>query len=331
MVFLIDMKKKIVVLLSMSFGVLSITSCLAIKAKFPNVYAYFNKAYGFDDDEVYNQTNIFYRSNIENNSLDSSELDKEPYIDVKKAQHEQDLSGIDNSNSSININVKEEKNFSNYEVKTKSESHANTNYKLNKNKYKHFGIIFSGPSGVGKTTIINDLKKRYVSDLDVSISATTRLKRTGEINAKDYYFLDIEMFKRLLADGEFLEYANNYGNYYGTPKRNYFDAIDNDKDIILSLSVDGMKEAVKHEGMDFVTIFIAPPSYDVLKKQLVGRGTETKAQVNKRLASAKKEIEAAEGLYNYVIYNYDIENSVDVIDAIYISERKKREIYDNKE
>ena len=212
------------------------------------------------------------------------------------------------------------------DTNTASRNHLSRDEGFVKSKYKHFGIIISGPSGVGKTTIINALIQKHLNDIDVSISATTRLKREGEIHARDYYFLDIEMFKKLLAGGEFLEHANNYGNYYGTPKRNYFDAVDSGKDIIFSLSINGMKNAVQHSGMDFVTIFIAPPSYDVLKQRLVGRHTETEAQINKRLSSARKEISMADGLYNYVVYNYNLENTVDVIDAIYLAEQRKREI-----
>ena len=195
-----------------------------------------------------------------------------------------------------------------------------------KTPYKHFGIIVSGPSGVGKTTIINALKQRHPDTLDVSVSATTRMKREGEIHARDYYFLDVAMFKQLLAGGEFLEYADNYGNHYGTPKRNYFDAMDSGKDIVFALSVDGMKNAIQHSGMDFITIFIAPPSYDVLKQRLINRKTETQAQINRRLESARKEISSADGLYNYVVYNYNFENTVDIVDAIYMAEQRKREI-----
>ena len=284
----------------------------------PRVYTFFNKAYGFDENEYYYNTNeaIYYQMNMEQASLDTDN-------NLTGANNGTSIQDVADNNLMVSSNEDDK-----VDIDTKVSSNVNGIGKQQyiKNKYKHFGIIISGPSGAGKTTIINALKQRYYNILDVSVSATTRMKREGEIHARDYYFLDIAMFKKLLAGGEFLEYANNYGNYYGTPKRNYFDAVDNGKDIIFSLSVDGMKNAVQHSGMDFVTIFIAPPSYDVLKQRLVSRHTETKEQINKRLLSARKEISSADGLYNYVVYNYNLENTVDVIDAIYLAEQRKREI-----
>ena len=284
----------------------------------PRVYTFFNKAYGFDENEYYYNTNeaIYYQMNMEQASLDTDN-------NLTGANNGTSIQDVADNNLMVSSNEDDK-----VDIDTKVSSNVNGIGKQQyiKNKYKHFGIIISGPSGAGKTTIINALKQRYYNILDVSVSATTRMKREGEIHARDYYFLDIAMFKKLLAGGEFLEYANNYGNYYGTPKRNYFDAVDNGKDIIFSLSVSGMQNAIQHSGMDFVTIFIAPPSYDVLKQRLVSRHTETKEQINKRLLSARKEISSADGLYNYVVYNYNLENTVDVIDAIYLAEQRKREI-----
>lgn len=285
----------------------------------PRVYTFFNKAYGFDENEYYYyNTNeaTYYQMNMEQASLDTAN----------------NLTGANNGTSlkdAVDNNLMVSQND---DDKVENDTNTKTNTsnigekQFIKTPYKHFGIIISGPSGVGKTTIINALKQKYPNKLDVSVSATTRMKREGEIHAKDYYFLDIAMFKKLSSGGEFLEYTNNYGNYYGTPKRNYFDAVDNGKDIVFALSVGGMQNAIQHSGMDFVTIFIAPPSYDVLKQRLVDRHTETQAQINKRLSSARKEISSADGLYNYVVYNYNLENTVDVIDAIYLAEQRKREI-----
>ena len=302
----------------MVFIVFGITACNYVKRKMPRVYTFFNKAYGFDENEYYYNTNeaIYYQMNMEQASLDTDN-------NLTGANNGTSIQDVADNNLMVSSNEDDK-----VDIDTKVSSNVNGIGKQQyiKNKYKHFGIIISGPSGAGKTTIINALKQRYYNILDVSVSATTRMKREGEIHARDYYFLDIAMFKKLLAGGEFLEYANNYGNYYGTPKRNYFDAVDNGKDIIFSLSVSGMQNAIQHSGMDFVTIFIAPPSYDVLKQRLVSRHTETKEQINKRLLSARKEISSADGLYNYVVYNYNLENTVDVIDAIYLAEQRKREI-----
>ena len=311
------MKKRILILLSMVFIAFSITACNYVKRKMPRVYTFFNKAYGFDENEYYYNTNeaTYYQMNMEQNSLDDD--------NSTNAGNGVSIQNIADNNLMVSSNEDDKVDI---DTKVSSDVNGIGKQQYIKNKYKHFGIIISGPSGVGKTTIINALKQRYSNTLDVSVSATTRMKREGEIHARDYYFLDIAMFKKLLAGGEFLEYANNYGNYYGTPKRNYFDAVDNGKDIIFSLSVDGMKNAIQHSGMDFVTIFIAPPSYDVLKQRLVDRNTETQAQINKRLSSARKEISSADGLYNYVVYNYNLENAIDMVNAIYVSEQRKREI-----
>ena len=312
------MKKRILVILLITFVAFNIVACDAIKRT--NVYAFFNKAYGWDENALYsndNQQKLCCPMDNVNDTFNNNKPMADLYTTSNNSVKTEQDTNVLNDNNDVNKET---------ETSLYDKNAATSNLQSIKAPYKHFGIIVSGPSGVGKTTIINALKQRHVNTLDISVSATTRMKRGGEIHAKDYYFLDIAMFKKLLAGGEFLEYANNYGNYYGTPKRNYFDAIDNGKDIVFALSVDGMKNAVQHSGMDFVTIFIAPPSYDVLKQRLVDRNTETQAQINKRLSSAKKEISSADGLYNYVVYNYNLENTVDMIDAIYLAEQRKREI-----
>ena len=297
------MKKNIIIILSITFVVLSITACEYTKTKFPRVYAYFNKMYGFDDNGYYynNNEKTYYQMSMEQNSLETNQ----------KLANNRDGTHIKGEIENGSYNSQEDENEVSAEKVQSLKKNNIKEQRFIKSKYKNFGIIISGPSGVGKTTIINALKQKHTD---------------GEIYARDYYFLDIDMFKKLLAGGEFLEYANNYGNYYGTPKRNYFDAVDNGKDVIFALSISGMQNAIQHDGMDFVTIFIAPPSYDVLKQRLVDRHTETEAQINKRLSSARKEISMADGLYNYVVYNYNLDNTIDVVEAIYFAEQRKREI-----
>jgi len=193
-----------------------------------------------------------------------------------------------------------------------------------KNNYKNFGIIISGPSGVGKTTIIEGLQKIQNKTLNVSISATTRQKRVGEINGKHYYFIDKAKFQELAKKDEFIEYAENYGNYYGSPKRNYIESMKQNKDIIFALSPDGMKNAKKQKNMDFVSIFIAPPSEDALYKRLSERKTETEQQVKRRFENARNELKRAKE-YDYVVYNVELENAIKQVEAIYLAEQKKRE------
>ena len=188
--------------------------------------------------------------------------------------------------------------------------------------YKHFGIIVSGPSGVGKTTIIEKLAELH-PELSVSVSATTRKRRKGEIDGKHYYFIDKDKFQKLVNKDEFIEYAENYGNYYGSPRRNYTEAMENNQDVVFALSVEGMQNAVKNKDMDFITIFIGAPSDDILLKRLKDRKTETNKQVAERFKKAKHEMSYAY-LYDYVVYNYEFENTVKNIEAIYLAEKLKR-------
>lgn len=187
--------------------------------------------------------------------------------------------------------------------------------------YNNFGIIISGPSGVGKTTIVERLAKKH-PELLISTSATTRKKRKGEIDGKSYYFMNKEDFKQLIKKGEFIEYAKNYGNYYGSPKKNYTNAINNNKDIAFVLSVKGMKNAIKNKKMDFVTIFIQAKPDDIFKR-LTKRATETKEQLSKRFKNIKHETSYS-SKYDYIVYNDNLENAVKITEAIYLAERLKR-------
>lgn len=207
----------------------------------------------------------------------------------------------------------------------KTDTDSGKKYISKRSKYKHFAVILSGPSGVGKTTVINKFLEKYKKQIEISISATTRLRRNGEQDGKDYYFITKEQFVKLVQDGEFLEHVFNFGNYYGTPKRNYIDAVMNDRDIIFTLDVKGMERAKQSKKIDFVTIFMMPPSMEDLKERLQGRGTETEAQVSQRFASAKKEIQSALGKYDYVIYNANFDETVKKLEAIYLAEQRKRE------
>ena len=204
-------------------------------------------------------------------------------------------------------------------------SNAAKNEKQNsKYKYKNFGLIVSGPSGVGKTTLVEELVKLH-PEIKISISATTRPKRNGEVDGESYYFLNRDRFEKLAKKDEFIEYTENYGNYYGSPKRNYVEAIENNNDVVFVLSVSGMLNAIKNEKMDFVTIFIMPLSMEELSARLLKRGTENTEQLQRRMDSALKEISQA-NKYDYVIYNGDIKYAIKNLEAIYLSERLKRQL-----
>ena len=200
--------------------------------------------------------------------------------------------------------------------------YAKNEVSSSKLNYKNFGIIVSGPSGVGKTTIVENVAKQH-PELSISVSATTRKRRKGEVDGKSYYFIDTAQFQKLAQNNEFIEYAENYGNYYGSPKRNYHEAIKNNQDAVFVLSVEGAQNATKNTNMDFVTIFIAAPSDDVLLKRLTNRKTETQEQIKKRFEKVKREMTYAEK-YDYVIYNYDLEKTTKNFEAIYSAEKLKR-------
>ena len=189
-------------------------------------------------------------------------------------------------------------------------------------EYSNFAIIVSGPSGAGKTTIVNEVLKRNKT-LSASISAVTRQKRKGEKEGVDYYFLTRDEFKELIGKGEFLEYDEHYGNFYGTPRRNYIESIKNSKDIIFNVNASGMRSIKKNKKIDVISIFIVAPSEDVLKKRLINRGTENMKQLKTRIDSMKSEMKNAKE-YDYVLLNDTVDNAVKVFEAIYNAEKYKR-------
>ncbi len=186
-------------------------------------------------------------------------------------------------------------------------------------------IIISGPSGVGKGTIINKLKEKYQENgknIYVSISYTTRNKRENEIDGKDYFFVSKEEFEKMINQNGFLEYNQfNTGDYYGTPKDIIFDYLDNEYDVILEIDVNGYKK-IKEQNIVDASIFIAPPSMEVLEKRLRKRGTETEEKIRRRMRTAVDEI-LCMNLYDNVLFNED--DKVDeVVNKIYqlINEKK---------
>lgn len=172
-------------------------------------------------------------------------------------------------------------------------------------------VVISGPSGVGKGTICKQLVRR-LDDVCLSISATTRPKAKTEVDGKDYYFLPREQFEKRIKEGSLLEYAEVFGNFYGTPKDKVDEATAAGKTVILEIDVQGGRQ-VKAKCPDAVMIFIMPPTTKALVERITGRGRDAADVVQKRLAKANAEIEAAGNLYEYKIVNDDLEQAINEV------------------
>lgn len=174
-------------------------------------------------------------------------------------------------------------------------------------------VVISGPSGVGKGTVLKLLRERN-DNIVYSVSVTTRAKRPGETDGKDYYFKDYDQFKNMMHNNEFLETAEVYGDYYGTPKKQVLDMLDAGKDVILEIDTVGAVN-VKKQYPEALLIFILPPSIDELYNRLVGRGTESQEQLSLRLNSADAELKSIKN-YGYVVKNEVAEETAEIIDNI---------------
>lgn len=193
-------------------------------------------------------------------------------------------------------------------------------------------IVISGPSGTGKGTVCNALLQQ--NDFWISVSATTRAPRKGEVDGENYYFLTKEDFLKRIDKDDFLEYAEVYGNFYGTPKSNVLEKLEDGKDVILEIDIQGALK-VKENYPDGVFIFILPPSMEELKKRITNRGTETEESLMTRFKSAYKEINYV-SKYNYAVVNDTVEEAVRKIECVIAAERCrvdriKNTIFDSKE
>ncbi len=183
-------------------------------------------------------------------------------------------------------------------------------------------FIISGPAGSGKGTVVNALLKAH-PELKLSISATTRAPRPGEINGVHYYYISKDEFKSRIENGKMLEYTVYSDNYYGTPQKEVVEAMENGNDVILEIEVDGAMQ-IKEKISDSVTIMLTPPNRDVLEARLRGRGTETEDVIKWRLERAKEEIQLLPK-YDYSVVNDDgkIEECAQAVYSIIEAEHQK--------
>ena len=189
------------------------------------------------------------------------------------------------------------------------------------NNQKGILAIISGFSGAGKGTVVKKILESHNEEFALSISATTRSPREGEVNGVHYFFMDKAVFEQKISDHQFLEYAQYVDNYYGTPKEFVFAKLDQGVSVILEIEMQGGLK-VKEQCPEAVLIFMVPPSAEELKNRLIGRGTEDIETVNKRLRRASEEIDYIDD-YDYIVVNNEIEKCAEDINAIICSEHNK--------
>jgi guanylate kinase len=183
-------------------------------------------------------------------------------------------------------------------------------------------IVLSGPSGVGKGTICKALRN-YTDNLIYSVSATTRSPRIGEVEGVNYFFKTKEQFKRMIENNELLEWAQYVDNYYGTPRPFVQETLNQGKDVILEIEVQGALQ-VKEKFSEGIFIFLAPPTLNDLQRRIIGRGTESEDSIQKRMDTAQEELQLMEK-YDYVVVNDIVEEACGRIQSILIAEHCKKE------
>jgi len=185
-------------------------------------------------------------------------------------------------------------------------------------KNKGLLIVVSGPSGTGKGTVCKALIEKN-NNIFLSVSATTRPPRKGEVEGVNYYFKSKEEFKTMIQNNEFMEWAVFCKNYYGTPRKAVEDMLNQGKDVILEIEVQGAMK-IRSEYPEGVYIFMLPPSLEELRNRIMNRGTETEEVIHERLNTAKLEMEYMKK-YNYIVVNDDIDKTVEKLEAIIIAEK----------
>lgn len=178
-------------------------------------------------------------------------------------------------------------------------------------------IVFSGPSGSGKGTVLGEYFKSH-PEAAFSVSATTRAPRPGEVDGVNYHFVTRQRFEEMLASGEILEHTQYNGNYYGSPAGPIRAELEKGRDVVLEIEVDGAMQ-VREKFPEAVLIFVLPPSFGELERRLTGRGTEDAEKVRSRLARGREEFAAAKE-FDYLVINDTVDRAVAEIRAIMLAE-----------
>ena len=184
-------------------------------------------------------------------------------------------------------------------------------------------VVLSSPSGAGKSTISRALIERD-SNLTMSVSATTRAPRPGEIEGQDYYFVQKHDFDAMVADGQMLEHAQVFENFYGTPRDPVEASLSQGRDIIFDVDWQGTQQLSENVAKDLVSVFILPPSMEELERRLYSRAQDSEEVVRKRMAEAASEMSHYPE-YDYIVVNLDVEESIAKVEAILTAERQKTE------
>lgn len=182
-------------------------------------------------------------------------------------------------------------------------------------------IVVSGFSGAGKGTLMKELLSRYSDTYALSVSATTRKPREGEVDGREYFFITKDEFEKMIAKEELIEYARYVENYYGTPKEYVNSQLDAGKDVILEIEIQGALK-VKEKFPDTLLLFVTPPSATELKGRLVGRGTETMEVIDSRMCRACEEAEVMDQ-YDYLVVNDDLNECVEEMHSIIQGEHRR--------
>jgi guanylate kinase len=186
------------------------------------------------------------------------------------------------------------------------------------------GVLFvvSSPSGAGKSTIARKLLKQD-GDVAMSVSVTTRPPRPGEVDGRDYHFVDVDQFKAMVADGALMEWAHVFGHRYGTPKAPVETMLAEGRDVLFDIDWQGAQQLFQQAGGDVVRVFILPPSMEELGRRLRGRGTDSDEVIASRMARAASEISHWDG-YDYVLINDEVDTCFAQVVHILAAERLRR-------